>query len=145
MQKRMVLAAALMAVAAGSVFAQAQQESAPAAKQDANAPTKITMWYPATQTEVGPTPNDWVGYDIIKKNFNIDLEAQTLPSGAEDQDTKIQAAAAADDLPDFFSVSRNVWVRLVNNGMVADVTDLYDKMPERTAFRCFVWVTRHKS
>ncbi len=132
MKKRMVLTAMLAALCA-SLFAQGASEKATAGKTtDANAPTKIVLWYPATQTEVGPTPNDWVGYQVIKDKFNIDLEAQTLPSGIEDQDMKIQAAAAADDLPDFFSVSRDVWVHLVDIGVIADVSSLYAKMPERT-------------
>ena len=47
---------------------------------------------------------------------------------------KIQATAAADDLPDFFCVSdRATFLRLAENGMLADVTDLYGKMPVRTA------------
>ena len=128
--KRTIALAIACAVASQFVFAQGQQEAT--TKADANAPVHITLWYPATQTEVGPLPNDWVGYQIVKDKFNIDLEAQTLPSGTQDQDVKIQAAAAADDLPDMFTAGREVWLRLANNGMLADVTDLYAKMPNRT-------------
>ena len=44
---------------------------------------------------------------------------------------KISAAAAADNLPDIFMVRREVWLRLVDQGMVAAVDDLYAKMPTR--------------
>lgn len=39
---------------------------------------------------------------------------------------------AANELPDFFVVSRPVWIDLVKAGLVADVTDCYAKMPHRT-------------
>ncbi len=112
----------------GQVFAGGSSDK----KASDNGLTHIEMWYNATQTEVGPLPNDWVGYDILK-DMGIELEASSLPSSTVDQDTKVQAAAAANELPDFFVANREVWVRLANNGMLADVTDLYELMPERTA------------
>ncbi|MCI6674751.1 MAG: extracellular solute-binding protein [Spirochaetaceae bacterium] len=130
-RKALVLAAALAAVGSFA-FAQGSSESAGSKTTQAAGPVHVTLWYPATQTEVGPLPNDWAGYQIIKDKFNIELEAQTLPSGTQDQDVKIQAAAAADDLPDMFTAGREVWLRLANNGMLADVTDLYARMPNRT-------------
>ena len=102
--KRTIALAIACAVASQFVFAQGQQEAT--TKADANAPVHITLWYPATQTEVGPLPNDWVGYQIVKDKFNIDIECQSLPSGSQDQDVKIQAAAAADDLSDMFTAGR---------------------------------------
>lgn len=113
-----------------SVFAAGQNESAKASKSGL---THINMWYNATQTEVGPLPNDWIGYQILKDKFGIELEASSLPSSNTDQDMKIQAASAADQLPDFFVANREVWSRLASNGMLSDVTDCYAKMPNRTA------------
>jgi len=128
--KKTVLVMLLLTSLVASVFAQGTNEQRATAKPAG--PTHINMWYNATQTEVGPLPNDWTGYKILKDKMNIELEASSLPSSTTDQDMKVQAAAAADELPDFFVASREVWLRLVQNGMVADVSDLYDKMPNRT-------------
>lgn len=128
MSKKMFIVLVVLLASMTFVFAQGGTE--PKAKADG--PTKIEMWYNATQTEVGPLPNDWVGYQILKDRFNIELEASSLPSSSGDQDMKIQAASAADTLPDFFVANREIWLRLANNGMLADVSSLYDKMPNRT-------------
>ena len=113
MNKRLIVVSVLLLIGITLVFAQGGTE--PTAKSDG--PTKIEMWYNATQTEVGPLPDDWVGYQILKDRFNIELEASSLPSSTTDQDMKIQAASAADTLPDFFVANREVWLRLANNGM----------------------------
>lgn len=118
----------LLLVISTLAFAQGGKETTAKSAE----PTKIEMWYTATQTEVGPLPDDWVGYQILKDRFNIELEASSLPSSTTDQDMKVQAASAADTLPDFFVANREVWLRLANNGMLADVTDLYEQMPNRT-------------
>jgi putative aldouronate transport system substrate-binding protein len=55
-----------------------------------------------------------------------------LPSTQADQDTKINAAAASNSLPDLFMVSRDVWYKLVQAGLVAKVDDLLPTMPVRT-------------
>lgn len=129
MNKRHVLVSVLLLLVLSSslVFAQGNKGSQ---KKDGTIP--IELWYHATASEVGPLPTDWIGYDILREKFNISLTTSALPSSLTDRDMKIQAASAADVLPDIFVASREVWVRLVENGMVADVTQLYDLMPERT-------------
>lgn len=127
MKARTILVLMLVALfGCFSIFAQAQQEKV------ATGPVEIEMWYGATATEAGPLPDDWAGYAVLLNDHGIKLTASSLPSSESDQDTKIQAAAAADVLPDFFMCSREVFMRLANNGMVADVTDYYAKMPERS-------------
>ena len=42
--------------------------------------THIEMWYNATQTEVGPLPNDWVGYDILREIGKIHRIGNPLSS-----------------------------------------------------------------
>lgn len=126
--KRIMMTVLLSLLALSFVFAEGQAE-----KKTDNGLTHIEMWYNATQTEVGPLPDDWVGYDILKNEFGIELEAYSLPSNTDDQEVKIRAAMAADELPDFFVASRAAFLDLVKAGMVADVTDCYALMPERTA------------
>jgi len=108
-----------------SLFAQGTKEP--------TGPTTIELWYGAAVTEAGPPPSDWVGFGIIKEKLGIELKLTALPSNESDQDVKIQAAAAANNLPDLFMVRRDVVSRLVPQGLLAPVDDLYAKMPTRTA------------
>ena len=131
MKKQRVLLIALVAMlslVALPVFSQGSKDTAAA-----TGPVTIELWYGAAVTEAGPPPADWVGFDIIKEKLNIDLKLTALPSNESDQDVKIQAAAAANNLPDLFMVRRDVLGRLVGQGLVASVDDLYAKMPVRTA------------
>ena len=97
-------------------------------------PVTINLWYGAAVTEAGAIPDNWVGYQIIKDKLNIDLKLTALPSNATDQDVKIQAAGAANNLPDVFMVSRPVLVNLVKQGLIAELDDsFYSAMPTRTA------------
>ncbi|OQA42024.1 MAG: Lipoprotein LipO precursor [Spirochaetes bacterium ADurb.Bin315] len=108
------------------LFAQGKQEVA-------DKPVSIELWYGAAMTEAGPIPEDWVGFDLIREKLNIDLSLSAVPSNPNDQDVKIQAAAAANNLPDVFFVSRPVLANLIKQGLVAKLDDLYDMMPNRTA------------
>ncbi len=99
----------------------------------ASKPTSIDLWYGAAITEAGSIPNDWPGYQILRDKYNIDLKLTALPSNETDQDVKIQAAGAANNLPDLFMVSRAALTNLVKQGLVAPVDDMYQMMPERTA------------
>lgn len=96
-------------------------------------PVTIELWYGAASTEAGPPPADWKAFQIIKDELNIDLKITALPSNENDQDVKVNAAAAANSLPDLFMVRRPVWQKLVENGLVASVDDMYSKMPQRVA------------
>jgi putative aldouronate transport system substrate-binding protein len=130
MKKNMLSLIALVALFCllpGLLFAQGSTDSAKASN-----PVSIELWYGAAITEAGPPPSDWVGFSVIRDKLNIDLKLTALPSNESDQDVKIQAAAAANNLPDLFMVRRDVLVRLVGQGLVAPVDDLYAKMPVRT-------------
>jgi putative aldouronate transport system substrate-binding protein len=130
MKKNMLSIIALVALFCllpGNLFAQGTTDAA-----KASGPVSIELWYGAAITEAGPPPSDWVGFSLIRDKLNIDLKLTALPSNESDQDVKIQAAAAANNLPDLFMVRRDVLVRLVGQGLVAPVDDLYAKMPVRT-------------
>ena len=99
-------------------------------------PVDIELWAQATVTEAGAPPDDWIAYDIIREDLNINLTYVIVPTGP-DGEAKINAAAAANDLPDLFQVvsanndSRGALLRLVDLGLVAPVGDLMPLMPER--------------
>ena len=93
----------------------------------------IELWYGAAASEAGPIPADWVGYQIVKDKFNINLKLTNLPSSEADQNTKINAAGAANTLPDIFMVSNEVFSTLVAKKLLAPVDSMYAKMPNRTA------------
>jgi len=105
------------------------------AKQDPNSPVTIELWYGAAATEAGAPPADWSALKIIREKLNIDLKLTALPSNESDQDVKINAAGAANSLPDIFMVRRPVWQNLAKMGLVAPVDALYKAMPVRTGFQ----------
>lgn len=103
------------------------------ALSETDAPIRLDLWYGALMSEAGPPPSDWVVYDIVREKLNIDLRLTALPSSQGDADVKIQAAGAANNLPDVFMVNRAPWLRLVKQGLIAPVDTLYPMMPDRTA------------
>jgi len=100
-------------------------------------PVDITLWAQATVTEAGAPPDDWAAYQIIRDELNINLTYVIVPTGA-DGEAKINAVAAANDLPDLFQMvsanndNRGALLRLVELGLIAPVDDLMPLMPERT-------------
>ncbi len=100
-------------------------------------PVEITLWAQATVTESGPPPDDWVVYDILRDEVGVILKYTIIPPGT-DGETKMNAAAAANDLPDLFQVSsstgneRNVLYQYYELGLVAPVGDMLAMMPVRT-------------
>jgi putative aldouronate transport system substrate-binding protein len=99
-------------------------------------PVDIELWAQATVTEAGAPPDDWIAYDRILEELNINLTYVIVPTGA-DGEAKINAAAAANDLPDLVQMVsasgdvRGALKRLVDLGLMAPVDDLMPLMPER--------------
>jgi len=100
-------------------------------------PIDILLWAQATVTEAGAPPDDWIAYQRIRDELNINLTYVIVPTGA-DGEAKLNAAAAANDLPDLFQLvsasgdNRGALLRLVDLGLVSPVDDLMPLMPERT-------------
>ncbi len=105
---------------------------APTAAPTEIQPADLELWAGGRVTEAAPPPDDWAAYQVIKDELKINLKLVLLPSTQADQDTKINAAAASNSLPDIFMVSRDVLFKLVNAGLVAKVDDLLPMMPVRT-------------
>ncbi len=99
-------------------------------------PVDIELWAHATVTEAGPPPDDWIAYTIIREKLNINLKYVIVPPGT-DGETKLNAAAAANALPDFFQTfsaandQRGTLYRLYELGLIAPVGDLMALMPNR--------------
>ncbi len=109
----------------------AASSSAPAA----GAPVTIELWAQATSTQAGPPPDDWVGYKTVREKLGINLKYVIIPTGA-DGETKVNAAAAANALPDLFqtvstSSERNKCFELNKQGLIAPLDDLMKQMPNR--------------
>jgi putative aldouronate transport system substrate-binding protein len=98
---------------------------------------EINLWAQATVTESGPPPDDWVAYDIIRDELGIELTYTIIPP-AGDGETKLNAAAAANDLPDIFQITtanntnRDMLYQYYELGLLAPVDDMFDMMPVRT-------------
>jgi putative aldouronate transport system substrate-binding protein len=118
----LVLGIAMLLLIPASLFASAQSEKS----------VDIEIWEGASVSESGPPPDDWLVYKIAKEKLGINLKIVLLPSTLTDQDTKINAAAAANNLPDLFQVNRDAWYRLAKAGLLAPVDKLLPLMPVRT-------------
>jgi len=95
-------------------------------------PIEITMWLGKAVSEAADPPADWILYKIAKEKFNVDLKVSWLPSTLGDQDSKINTAAAANQLPDFMLVNREAWVRLAKMGLLGKTDGLLQYMPTRS-------------
>lgn len=144
-----VLLLALSMLAAACVVqpaaAPAGGQEAPAAVEqpaeaEAPAPAQeivdIDLWAQATVTEAGPPPDDWIAYNIIRDRLGINLKYTIIPTGA-DGEAKLNATAAANNLPDLFQMvsanndNRGQLFRFAELGLLAPVEDLMPLMPER--------------
>ena len=129
-QLGMKLAAVLLVlVLVAPVFAGGSSEK----KSTSGGPVQIELWYGSAVTEAGPPPADWKALQILKDKYNIDLKITALPSAENDQDVKINAAGASNNLPDIFMVRRPTLLKLIEQGLVAEVDSMYAMMPNRTA------------
>jgi putative aldouronate transport system substrate-binding protein len=101
-------------------------------------PVDIELWAQATVTEAGPPPDDWIAYDIIREELNINLTYVILPTGG-DGEAVLNAAAAANELPDLVQMvsaandPRATLFRLYELGLLAPLEDLMPLMPQRVA------------
>ena len=93
----------------------------------------VEIWEGASVSESGPPPDDWKAYQIVRDKLGINWKVVLLPSTLTDQDTKINAAAAANNLPDMFLVNRDAWYRLARAGLLAPIDPMLPMMPVRTA------------
>jgi len=102
----------------------------------AEKPVDIELWAQPSVTEQGPPPADWIAYKVIREKLNINLKLVLTPTGA-DGETKLNAAAAANALPDLMQMvsgsgdNRAVMMRLAKQGLLAPVDKLLPLMPTR--------------
>ena len=107
MVKNLALAAMVLSIASLEFSCKKDGEAKASDK-----PVDIDLWYGAAVTEAGPPPEDWIVKQIVKDKLNINLSLSALPSSENDQDQKINAAGAANTLPDIFMVSINSGITL---------------------------------
>lgn len=100
-------------------------------------PVDIELWATATSTQAPAPPDSWIGFKTIREKLNINFKYVVIPTGA-DGETKLNAAAAANALPDFFetysagaSGTRNKLLDFYKQGLIAPVDSLLPLMPNR--------------
>ena len=97
-------------------------------------PVELSFWTTPNNPEGGSPPADWAVYTTLREKQNIDLKLTLLPLGA-DGETKMNAAAASNELPDLLGMTRNQYYQYLELGLLAPVDDLLPLMPERTKRR----------
>ena len=104
----------------------------------APAPTKapelvdLEVWVGAAVSEAGSPPDDWIAYKIAREKLGINLKIVLLPTAQTDADAKLNAAGAANQLPDLFQINRGPWYKFYQAGLIAPVDELLPQMPNRT-------------
>ena len=95
----------------------------------------ITIWINPAVPEVSAPPANWSLYTTVHQKLGINLKVVLLPLG-NDGITKMNAAAAANALPDFFQVTdQSIFFQWINQGLVGPVDSLLPQMPQRTKDR----------
>ncbi|MBI5563570.1 MAG: extracellular solute-binding protein [Chloroflexi bacterium] len=95
-------------------------------------PVDLEVWVGAAVSEAGPPPDDWAAYQIVREKLGINLKIVLLPTAQTDADAKVNAAGAANQLPDLFQVNRGPWFKFYEAGLIAPIDDLLPMMPDRT-------------
>lgn len=95
-------------------------------------PVDLEVWVGAAVSEAGPPPDDWAAYQIVREKLGINLKIVLLPTAQTDADAKVNAAGAANQLPDLFQVNRGPWFKFYEAGLIAPIDDLLPLMPDRT-------------
>lgn len=95
-------------------------------------PVDLEVWVGAAVSEAGPPPDDWIAYKIVRDKLGINLKVVLLPTAQTDADAKVNAAGAANQLPDLFQINRGPWYKLYQAGLIAPVDEVLPQMPNRT-------------
>lgn len=104
-----------------------------------NGPVDLTLWANPAAAEVGNPPSNWFFIKEVKDKLNINLHVTLIPYG-DPGDTKFNAAAAANNLPDLFApnfstTNSDAFLKWVSEGLIAPVDSLYAMMPQSTKTR----------
>ena len=128
--KKALAVISILIAAMGIISASGAEEKEPLVDEDGL--VTITYWYNPAIVEAGPPPEDWFVLEEIRNELGINLELTMLPSSANDRDMKMLAAGAANNLPDMMDIRRPVMVHLQEQGLLAEVDDMFAMMPDRT-------------
>src|SRR5207302_7372285 len=96
-----------------------------------NQTVDLTLWAYPSASEVGSPPPDWFLTRTVREKLNINLKVTFIPPG-DDGDTKFNAAAAANGMPDLFQVptNNNIFLQWVKLGLISPVDSLFPMMPQ---------------
>ena len=121
---------------AGATVAPTKAAAPPTTAPTAEKPVDVEMWAQPSVTEQGPPPADWLAYKSAREKLNINFKLVLTPTGA-DGEAKVNAAAAANSLPDIMQMvsgssnNRDVMVRLQKLGLLGPVDQMLPLMPVR--------------
>jgi len=88
-------------------------------------------WWPVKANAQAAAPPDNEAFRaLVQQKFRINLKL-VFAENAADLDAKISSAAAANRLPDLFTVNRAAWFKLIRAGMIAPLDSLWTKIPAR--------------
>ena len=91
-------------------------------------PISLEMFTNPLASEAPAPPSDWFWTAAVKEALNIDVKVSFV-SDTSQYNPKLQARAAANDLPDLFQTSATQMAQLVNQGLVGDWGPYLETMP----------------
>lgn len=125
LKKVLCLAAACLMLVAGAACGNKGSESS--GTQGSESGGKVTLTFQIWDI-VQREAMENMAAAYMEKNPDVTIEVQV--TNWDEYWTKLEAAATGDSLPDIFWMHTNEVLKYADNGMLADLTDLYDDVSE---------------
>jgi putative aldouronate transport system substrate-binding protein len=105
-----------------------EQARAPGTGAGSTQPTSLELFTNPLASEAPPPPSDWFWTAAVKDALNVDIKVSFVADTSQ-YNPKLQARAAANDLPDLFQTNATQMAQLVNQGLVGDWGPYLEMMP----------------
>jgi putative aldouronate transport system substrate-binding protein len=129
-----VVIALLIAASQAAGIASASQATAVAGPQRLDETVTIRLMTNVNSPEVGPPGDDWFLKQAILDELNIDVQFEFVTQTSE-YDSKLQTLAAANDLPDLFTINPSSIPLLNSQGLLGDWSPYLGSMPTYGQYR----------
>lgn len=116
----------LLALTACTTVAPNAQQ--PPSTSGAGQTISIELFTNPLASEAPPPPDDWFWTAAVKEALNIDVKLSFV-SDTSQYNPKLQARAAANDLPDLFQTNATQMAQLVDQGLAGDWDPYLESMP----------------
>jgi putative aldouronate transport system substrate-binding protein len=114
--------------ACGVLGPSSDQARAPGSGTGSGQAISLELFTNPLASEAPPPPSDWFWTAAVRESLNIDVKVNFVAETSQ-YNPKLQARAAANDLPDLFQTNATQMAQLVNQGLVGDWGPYLEMMP----------------